>query len=94
MCADFLIKQTVEDGFSFLDLAGNSVETLPTAAYFELGCVSQKVVNKGMWRGYFLLSAALTGFKGSLPEDNNKARIVTPCLPEKPSHDKEAKTDI
>jgi len=47
-----------------------------------------------MWRGYFLLSAALTGFKGSLPEDNNKARIVTPCLPEKPSHDKEAKTDI
>ena len=78
MCAGFFIKQTVEDGFSLLGLIGNSVETLPTAAYFELGCVSQKVVNKGMSIGYFLLSAAITGFKGSLPKDNNKARIVTP----------------
>ena len=78
MCAGFFIKQTVEDGFSLLGLVGNSVETLPTAAYFELGCVFQKVVNKEMWRGFFLLAGALTGFKGSLPQDNNKARIVTP----------------
>ena len=47
-----------------------------------------------MQRGFFLLAAALPGFKGRLPKDNNKARIVTPRLPEKPSHDKEAKTDI